>query len=298
VPSKKHGIIVGPKGATIKDLEAQFEVSIQVGTKDEPRDFIIVRSKVSTKSDALAKLSKKLTEILAIKITEYIESTTTSSTTSTAPAQSVVSLNQDTQESIFFSGNSSQDQKSFNTFLSYLRSPTKSLDICIFTLTDDDIKNTILMLKDKSVKIKVITDDECSTQLGSDIAELSRFGIDVRMDNSPAHMHHKFAIADGAVLINGSFNWTKQAHNSNRENVMVTGNPMFVRDYQKEFDNLFDVWDGHLTGLITGEGFSLTYENHFGCYRNIVATVYVRVQPPLLSVLNFDSCGGASFCHN
>ncbi len=27
-------------------------------------------------------------------------------------------------------------------------------------------------------------------------------------------------------------------------------------------------WDGHLTGTVTGEGFVMTYESHYGCIRN------------------------------
>jgi len=62
------------------------------------------------------------------------------------------------------------------------------------------------------------------------------------------------------------------------------------------YENLVDVWDGHLTGLITGKGFSLTYQNNFGCYTNIQTTVFTRVSSPLFSVLQFPKCGGAAWC--
>ena len=32
----------------------------------------------------------------------------------------------------------------------------------------------------------------------------------VRADHTPHHMHHKFCILDGSVLMNGSFNWTQE----------------------------------------------------------------------------------------
>lgn len=43
------------------------------------------------------------------------------------------------------------------------------------------------------------------------------------------HMHHKFAIVDGRLLINGSFNWTRQAVLYNQENCIITDNPQLVR---------------------------------------------------------------------
>lgn len=44
-----------------------------------------------------------------------------------------------------------------------------------------------------------------------------------------AHMHHKFAVIDGRLLVNGSFNWTRQAVLYNQENCVVTDNPQLVR---------------------------------------------------------------------
>lgn len=41
-------------------------------------------------------------------------------------------------------------------------------------------------------------------------------------------MHHKFAIVDGRLLINGSFNWTRQAVLYNQENCVITDNSSLV----------------------------------------------------------------------
>lgn len=61
----------------------------------------------------------------------------------------------------------------------------------------------------------------------------------VRMDASVAHMHHKFAVLDKKVLINGSFNWTRQGHNMNRENVMITSKAAFVKAFAQQFELLW-----------------------------------------------------------
>ncbi|XP_020136738.2 mitochondrial cardiolipin hydrolase isoform X3 [Microcebus murinus] len=46
-------------------------------------------------------------------------------------------------------------------------------------------------------------------------------GIQVRHDQDLGYMHHKFAIVDKKVLITGSLNWTTQAIQNNRENVLI-----------------------------------------------------------------------------
>nr|XP_005504614.2 mitochondrial cardiolipin hydrolase [Columba livia] len=56
---------------------------------------------------------------------------------------------------------------------------------------------------------------------GSQIGLLRHAGIQVRHDQEGGYMHHKFAIVDGRTLITGSLNWTTQAIQNNRENVLV-----------------------------------------------------------------------------
>jgi cardiolipin hydrolase len=52
-------------------------------------------------------------------------------------------------------------------------------------------------------------------------------------------MHNKFALVDQWLLINGSFNWTRQAIAGNNENVFITDNAQIVDSYQKEFERLW-----------------------------------------------------------
>lgn len=89
------------------------------------------------------------------------------------------------------------------------------------------------------VKVRIITDDDCSLQKGSDIAEFHQAGIPVRMDNSPAHMHHKFCILDSTCMIDGSFNWTRQAHQKNKENVIIFADRDLVKSFETEFEKMW-----------------------------------------------------------
>ena len=53
------------------------------------------------------------------------------------------------------------------------------------------------------------------------------------------HFHHKFAVIDGHVLLNGSYNWTRSADMNNRENFMLSEEPTLVRRYARAFDALW-----------------------------------------------------------
>ena len=94
----------------------------------------------------------------------------------------------------------------------------EAADVCVFTITDND---------------KLF--DE-----GSDIERLSAAGIPVRVDNTEYHMHHKFAIFDGTLLLNGSYNWTRSAALYNEENYILTGDQRLIRSFAELFNSLWE----------------------------------------------------------
>lgn len=46
---------------------------------------------------------------------------------------------------------------------------------------------------------------------------------------------------------------------------------------QEAFPEIKDVWDGHSSGLITANGLSVKYSNHFGCFRNVAITTLTEL---------------------
>ena len=87
------------------------------------------------------------------------------------------------------------------------------------------------------MKIRIITDDDQAKKQGFTTTNEARsrtsnrnylnrmreVGIPIRTDASPAHMHNKFCIVDGDLLVTGSFNWTMGAALRNQENIVVVG---------------------------------------------------------------------------
>ncbi len=119
---------------------------------------------------------------------------------------------------------------------------TKSVDVCVFTITDDRIVEVIEAAHRRGVRIRVVTDDDKSLDLGSDAERLRRTGIEVRMDESPDHMHHKFALFDGTSLVTGSYNWTRAAAERNHENLIVSEDPHLVEAFAKTFERLWQAF--------------------------------------------------------
>jgi phosphatidylserine/phosphatidylglycerophosphate/cardiolipin synthase-like enzyme len=127
-----------------------------------------------------------------------------------------------------------------NAVIKQIAYATKSIDICVFTISDDRIKEKLLYAKIKGIKIRIITDNDKSFDRGSDIHTLASNGIPVKIDTTNHHMHHKFALFDTKELLTGSYNWTRSATEFNQENILVTNEISVVIKYQEEFNRLWN----------------------------------------------------------
>jgi phosphatidylserine/phosphatidylglycerophosphate/cardiolipin synthase-like enzyme len=126
-----------------------------------------------------------------------------------------------------------------------LRAAKRSVDLCVFTLSDDRITAEVLAAHRRGVSLRCISDNDKEFDLGSDIGQLRAAGIPVAVDRTEAHMHHKFALFDGARLLNGSYNWTRSACEFNEENLVLTNDPSLVRRFADEFDTLWKELQAH-----------------------------------------------------
>ena len=138
-----------------------------------------------------------------------------------------------THEVAFAPGNGCRDM-----VIRHLRAARRTLDICVFTITDDRLREQILNAKVIGVQVRIITDDDKSRDHGSDISWLRSRDIPVRFDDHPKHMHHKFAVVDQQVLLAGSFNWTRGG-SKNHENMIATSDAALVDAFGDEFNKLW-----------------------------------------------------------
>jgi phosphatidylserine/phosphatidylglycerophosphate/cardiolipin synthase-like enzyme len=90
------------------------------------------------------------------------------------------------------------------------------------------------------VAVRIITDNECVKNKGSDILFLAEKGIVIRTDTSiRGHVHHNFVVIDDEILITGSFKWTSVNIQNNQENLVVIDYPEYIDLYNGEFEKLW-----------------------------------------------------------
>jgi mitochondrial cardiolipin hydrolase len=128
-----------------------------------------------------------------------------------------------------------------NAIVQYLNNAKKQLKICVFTISDDTITEAIIRAHKRGVGVMVLTDNDKSFDLGSDIEQISKAGIAVKMDQTSNHMHHKFMIVDNDAVVTGSYNWTRSAARFNHENVVIMKEEAIVKSFITEFDTLWSV---------------------------------------------------------
>jgi cardiolipin hydrolase len=126
-----------------------------------------------------------------------------------------------------------------------LKATVSHADLAVFTITDDRVARAIRDAHERGVKLRILSDNDKSTDLGSDIDALARIGVEVRIDRTPVHMHHKFAILDGRVLLNGSYNWTRSAANENHENLVISTDAALIRSFAGEFAHCWQLGEAY-----------------------------------------------------
>ncbi len=120
-----------------------------------------------------------------------------------------------------------------------IRNARTSLDICVFTISDNRIVDNIEGAYERGVKVRIVTDDDKQYDKGNDIFRLKKFGIPVVTDSTPDHMHHKFAVVDNKIVICGSYNWTRSAATRNNEDIVILDNAQVVKGFINEFEQLW-----------------------------------------------------------
>ena len=149
---------------------------------------------------------------------------------------------------------STQNSCKKNTNVSYLlevlSKATKSIDVAIFAITAKDFSDILISTHRRGVIVRVLTDHEQQGLTGSQIQQLRRAGIQVRL-NTSFYMHHKFVVIDGKCLLTGSLNWTNQGLHGNNENVIVTTAKDLVQQFDGEFERLWKLFDPSKDATVT-----------------------------------------------
>uniref|UniRef100_A0A2S2NIK6 Mitochondrial cardiolipin hydrolase n=1 Tax=Schizaphis graminum TaxID=13262 RepID=A0A2S2NIK6_SCHGA len=118
-----------------------------------------------------------------------------------------------------------------------LRKAKKSMDICVFAISNKPISNEILAAHKQGILIRIIISN-CILINSNEIQMFIKNGIKLKYQENykNSYMHNKFAIIDSTWLIHGSMNWTHQATYGNWESVIITDLPSLIIPFSIGFE--------------------------------------------------------------
>lgn len=130
-----------------------------------------------------------------------------------------------------------------NVLLEAIKTAEKTLDVCVYNLTDDRLANALLAAIDRGVKVTILTERASMFQRGSEISSLRNRGANtIIVERSQRLMHHKYLIVDRDVrgyVLSGSYNWTNSAI-KNDENLVLVSEEARVQQYSENFQKMLE----------------------------------------------------------
>lgn len=151
-------------------------------------------------------------------------------------------------------------QRNIERIIEHLSKAKYSIDLAMYSFSSIELACALKMALGRKVVIRLIVSRHWDTKVNSQLANLIRWGAQLRTQNSSYFMHHKFCVIDGqarvdhiwrqkkrkygpettySVLINGSLNWTDGGIGANWENVHITSHAQMATEFQSEFDRMW-----------------------------------------------------------
>lgn len=127
-----------------------------------------------------------------------------------------------------------------------IRHARRQVLVQAYSFTHDGIARALVDAHKQGVEVKLIADREQTENMRrGQVAGIARAGIPVWLDGEHQSAHNKVMVIDAgrpnAVVITGSYNFTRAAQHKNAENVVfLSGNDALVRQYAVN-------WQRHVT---------------------------------------------------
>jgi phosphatidylserine/phosphatidylglycerophosphate/cardiolipin synthase-like enzyme len=138
-----------------------------------------------------------------------------------------------------------------NHIIEKIKAAKTSIDIAVYSIGNEKIVAALEEARKTNPKlmIRILTDKVQAFGRGSLVSRLAEDKFIIRVHTKHKIMHNKFAIFDagtpGASAVNGSFNWTEAASNSNDENCLFMSSlespseKVAVVSYKNMFESLW-----------------------------------------------------------
>ena len=96
-----------------------------------------------------------------------------------------------------------------------------TIDMQAYGFTSSAIAQALVKAKSRGVNVRAVLDREATKENDVQAVYLQDHGVPEWTDGEHPIAHNKVMIIDGKTVITGSFNFTRQAENSNAENLVI-----------------------------------------------------------------------------
>ena len=155
---------------------------------------------------------------------------------------------------IIFSGCAQQQESHVDAFfcpaghceqraVSAIAQAESSVDVAMYSFTSKELFNALVDAQKRGVEVRVVADYEQRSVRGSVISWLDGNGVQTRIYPSGTTLHDKFAVIDNSLVLTGSYNWTTNADERNRENLVFIRDRKIAQEYDDEFFRLWAAAD-------------------------------------------------------
>lgn len=132
---------------------------------------------------------------------------------------------------VFFSPSRDNEK----TVVDYISKSRSTLEVATYSLTNRAIGEAINKSREKGITTRVLCDKQ-QAQIKSALCK----EVKGKIDKKSGLMHNKFIVRDGLCVLTGSFNFTDNAINNNRENFIIICRKDVAKKYQDEFNRLWE----------------------------------------------------------
>ena len=128
------------------------------------------------------------------------------------------------------------------TLITLYNSANNTIDVAIYSLTNQKITDAISSASDRGIKVRVITDrmEAGDKYQKVALAVLKAHNIPIMINSHAGLMHLKMSIVDKTFVTLGSYNYSLSASQTNDEVMVVITEPMSIQTCQDEFDKMWD----------------------------------------------------------
>jgi phosphatidylserine/phosphatidylglycerophosphate/cardiolipin synthase-like enzyme len=124
-------------------------------------------------------------------------------------------------------------EKCQEKIIQVIRDAKKEILVQAYSFSDLSIASALILAQVRGVNVKILLDKSQLNSKSSLIPYFIANKIYLKIDNEPIIAHNKIIIADRAIVVGGSYNFTYAAKNKNAENVTLIYDPKFAEKFVK-----------------------------------------------------------------